>query len=66
MPAIFQDNPNLTNISDVFGFTGDPNPSGSCSYDFNTNVTTFNMSGTGQATSAGCTCNIPYSISFVV
>lgn len=64
---IFQDDPDINPISNVFSFSGDPNPTGSCSWNPTTGETTGTISGVAAIESQGCSCGpclIPYTLYF--
>jgi hypothetical protein len=53
---IYQNNPNISPISNVFSFSGDPNPTGSCNYNFTTGKTSGTISGVATIPPQGCSC----------
>lgn len=54
---IYQDDPDINPIGNVFSFSGDPNPSGSCSWDAETGQTTGTISGVAEIPPQGCSCD---------
>lgn len=64
---IFQENASIPVISTVFSFSGDPTPTGSCSFDPTTGITTGQISGVASIESQGCSCGpclVPYTLYF--
>ena len=64
---IFQEYASIPDISTVFSFSGDPTPSGSCSYNEETGETTGQISGVALIPSQGCSCGgclVPYTVYF--
>jgi hypothetical protein len=53
---IFQDDTTINPISSVFSFSGDPTPTGSCSYDTTTGKTSGTISGVATIPPQGCSC----------
>jgi len=53
---IYQDNYNIPVIGNVFSFSGDPSPTGSCSYNPATGKTTGTISGVATIPPQGCSC----------
>lgn len=54
---IYQDDPNVSPIGNVFSFSGDPSPTGSCSYNPETGKTTGTISGVATIPPQGCSCD---------
>ncbi len=63
---IFQDDPDISPITNVFSFSGCPNPTGTCNYNFETGKTSGTISGVAQFEPQGCTCITPCLLPFTV
>ena len=65
---VFQENPNLNNVNDVFHFSGDGDAqnTGSCSYDPVTGAVTLTMTGIAEFEGqGGGVCYLPYTVNYV-
>ena len=63
---IYQEDPDINPIANVFSFSGCPNPTGSCDYNPITGETTGTMSGVAEFEPQGCSCGTACLLPFTV